>query len=128
MALVVGVAVLRNGRVLAARRSDVGGWEFPGGKVEPAEDPAAAAVREIAEELGCGIEVTGWLTPTVPIREGLELRIATARLETGEPIPAYGDHDAIRWVPPAGLASLTWLEPDLPFVAELAAGGVAAPD
>jgi 8-oxo-dGTP diphosphatase len=126
--LVVGVAVIRGGRVLAARRADVGGWEFPGGKVEPGEDPAAAAVREIAEELGCGIEVTGWLTPTVAIRAGLDLRVATARLVTGEPLPSYGDHDAVRWLVPTDLGSLAWLEPDLPFVTELTANGVEAPD
>ena len=62
---VVGVALLDARRVLAARRAFpshlAGSWELPGGKVEPGEDPAATAVREIAEELGCGIEVTGWL-------------------------------------------------------------------
>ena len=47
---------LRRGRVLVARRPHgahlAGAWEFPGGKVEPGEAPAAAARRELREETG----------------------------------------------------------------------------
>ncbi len=43
---VVGAAIIRDGRVLAARRTfpaeAAGRWEFPGGKVEPGEIPDAA--------------------------------------------------------------------------------------
>ncbi len=126
MQLVVGVAIVRGGRVLAARRSR--GWEFPGGKVEPGEEPAVAAIREIAEELGSTVEVTGWLAPTVPIRDGLELRVATARLISGEPIPRAGDHDAVRWLEPSELSSVDWLEADRPFVAHIMESGLAGPD
>jgi 8-oxo-dGTP diphosphatase len=48
--------VVREGRVLVARRAErghlAGAWEFPGGKVENGEEPAAAALRELREETG----------------------------------------------------------------------------
>jgi len=122
---VVGVALLRDGRVLAARRSGppalAGLWEFPGGKVEPGEDPSATAVREIAEELGCTIEVTGWVDGTVgsePEEPGeLVLRVATGRLVDGDPVPT--EHDAARWLRADQLGQVRWAEADLPFLAEV---------
>ena len=32
-------------------------WELPGGKIDPGEDPADAAKREVAEELGIQVRV-----------------------------------------------------------------------
>jgi len=119
MQLVVGVALVHGGRVLAARRSypasSAGRWEFPGGKVDAGESPDDALVREIAEELGCGIAVTGWLEPEVEIRDGLVLRVATATLVEGEPIPRDGEHDAVRWLRGDQLVEVDWLEADRPF-------------
>jgi 8-oxo-dGTP diphosphatase len=47
------------GRVLLAQRpahKHLGfKWEFPGGKVEAGEPPAAALARELREELGCEV-------------------------------------------------------------------------
>jgi 8-oxo-dGTP diphosphatase len=119
--LVVGAAIVRAGRVLAARRTTppalAGGWEFPGGKVEPGEGADHALVREVAEELGCTVEVTGWLTPTVPVTDALALRVATARLVEGEPDPA--EHDAVRWLAAGELDDVDWLPADRPFLPEL---------
>jgi 8-oxo-dGTP diphosphatase len=59
----VAAAVIRDReqRVLIARRAESqhqgGLWEFPGGKLEPGEEPRAALVRELREELGIEVQV-----------------------------------------------------------------------
>ncbi|RKW69447.1 NUDIX hydrolase [Galactobacter caseinivorans] len=40
------------GRIYTVRKSGTRAWMQPGGKLEPGEDPAAAALRELSEELG----------------------------------------------------------------------------
>lgn len=118
---VVGAAILRAGRVLAARRTSpaqaAGRWEFPGGKVEAGESPAAALAREITEELGCEIEVTGWLAGEAMIGSTHCLTVATARLLTGDPQPT--EHDAVRWLGVEELDEVDWLDADRPFLTEL---------
>lgn len=119
--LVVGAAIVRDGRLLAARRTTppVGGWELPGGKVEAGESPDAALTREIEEELGCGITVTGWLPGSVEVGPGLQLEIAVAGLASGEPVPR--EHDAVRWLRADELDAVAWLPADVPFVEQLRA-------
>lgn len=46
-------------RLLLTRRSDNGEWCMPGGGVDPGERPAEAAVREVLEETGLSVRVTG---------------------------------------------------------------------
>ena len=119
--LVVSAAVVRHGRVLATRRTHphhaAGRWEFPGGKVEPGESPEAAVVREVREELGCDVAVTGMLAGVASVKPGYTLRVALAELVDGDPVPH--EHDAMRWLGPEDLDDVAWLEPDLPFLTEL---------
>jgi 8-oxo-dGTP diphosphatase len=133
--LVVGAALVRDGCVLAARRTRpaaaAGRWELPGGKVEPGESPEDALVREIAEELGCTVRVRSWLDGRAPVGPGLELAVALVDLVEGEPSPV--EHDRVRWLSGDRLASVDWLEPDRPFLPQLleslgTTGGGAAPD
>ena len=122
MALVVAAAIVRDGRVLACRRTApaeaAGRWELPGGKAEAGETPDAALIREIGEELGCLVTVDAWLDLTVAINDDLDLRVAQCHVVAGEIRPK--EHDAIQWLLPDELETLDWLEPDRPFLEILA--------
>ena len=123
----VAAAIVRGGRVLAARRTTppeaAGRWELPGGKAEPCEPLTHALEREIAEELGCEVEVTRWLDGAAPIGGTHELRAALARLIRGEPAPTEhdGTHDELRWLGVDEIDNVDWLEPDRPFLPQVAA-------
>lgn len=45
--------------VLLSVRSDLFGWELPGGTLEAGEDPSTALIREVEEETGLDIAVEG---------------------------------------------------------------------
>jgi 8-oxo-dGTP diphosphatase len=111
---VVCALIERDGLVLLAQRpghKHLGGkWEFPGGKVEPGEAPAAALVREIKEELGCAIEPVRSLPPCVHhyASASIELIPFVCRLTSDTIEPVGHEHTALAWVAPRDL-----LQPDL---------------
>jgi 8-oxo-dGTP diphosphatase len=113
--VVVGVAVIRDGQVLAALRGGLGGgWEFPGGKVEAGETDEDAAARELSEELGLRVEIGASLGLEEPIGERYVLRVYAAELTEGTPV--LHEHAETRWVGAAELDDLDWLAPDRPFL------------
>jgi ADP-ribose pyrophosphatase YjhB (NUDIX family) len=58
----VGVVVMDlEGRILLERRSDNGMWGLPGGAIEPGETIKQAAIREMEEETGLQIRISGLL-------------------------------------------------------------------
>lgn len=113
MTVVVGAAIVRDRRVLAARRSApariAGGWEFPGGKVEPGESLRDALRRECLEELGVSVAIGDLLGTVEPA--GFVLHVYVAALLGGEPVPLE-DHDELRWLAAAELDDVAWLPAD----------------
>lgn len=121
---VVGAAILDDrGRLLAARRKEppalAGGWELPGGKVEPGESDEAALVRECREELGILVEPLRRLGGDWPMSGNAVLRVWTARVVDGIPQPLE-DHSELRWLEPGHWLDVAWLAADLPVVHALA--------
>ena len=120
--LVVGAAIVVDGRVLACQRAHppeaAGRWEFPGGKVEEGERQVDALVRECREELGVAIEVGERVGADVPLKEGRGLlRVWLARLVGGEPRAL--EHAEIRWLAADQLGTVPWLPADEPVVEAL---------
>ncbi len=112
--VVVGAAIIRDGKVLAARRTypavHAGKWELPGGKVEPGESDSEALTREVGEELGIAILVGEQIGPDIALGVEMVLRIYAATADSGEPIST--EHDSLLWVGAEELSQLDWLDGD----------------
>lgn len=120
---VVCAVIEHGGRVLLAQRPLDKHlplkWEFAGGKVEPGEDPAAAIIREIREELGCEVIITRAL-PRFPFdytRVVIEMIPFVCVLARDSALPHPHEHVGLAWVPPDELTAYDLAPADLPVVA-----------
>ena len=129
MVRVVAGVVIRDGRILAARRGAtkrMGGlWEFPGGKVEGGEDDPTALIRELAEELSIVVEVGDCLGENIATEERGEFCLVAykATIRAGEPV--LSEHEELLWLEPHRLSELEWAPADIPFVERLISGSVS---
>lgn len=125
--LVVAAAALLDaqGRVLVQRRppgtEHAGLWEFPGGKLEEGEAPAAALVRELREELGIAVD-PGDLSPAAfasqpsGARHLLLLLFLCRRWRGALRLLQAAE---LRWLHPAALHALAMPPADAPLIATL---------
>ena len=90
-----------------------GGWEFPGGKVEPGETPQQALKREIMEELSTEIKV-GELIDTIEYDYPtfhLSMDCFWAEVITGQ--LELKEAEAAKWLTKDQLESVDWLPADI---------------
>jgi 8-oxo-dGTP diphosphatase len=108
--VVVAAAVIeRDDRFLLTRRQKgahlEGCWEFPGGKCEAGETPAACLAREIREELGVGSAIGAELLVTSHAYADRRVELHFFRCDVGgAPAPQLGQE--MRWVARHELATL----------------------
>lgn len=105
-AMHVMAAVMRDasGRVLLAQRPPgkhlAGMWEFPGGKLEPGETPAAALARELKEELGIALLRAEPLIRVPCHAPGRELLLDAWQTDRWNGEPQSLEGQALQWLPP----------------------------
>lgn len=122
--------IIRNEMILAAQRSESMTlplkWEFPGGKIEPGEEPAGCLERELREELGITVTIDRPLPAATHSYDDFTVTLYpfVCRMDGGD--ITLHEHKAISWMEPLRMPELDWAEADLPiigaFLADHAAG------
>jgi 8-oxo-dGTP diphosphatase len=118
-----GVLIDEGGRVLIARRhasAHQGGlWEFPGGKVAPAERLEDALARELNEELGITVQTSQLLTQIDHDYGDKQVRLVVFHVTqwSGEPKGCEGQ--PLAWVDRADLGGYDYPEANQPILATL---------
>jgi 8-oxo-dGTP diphosphatase len=127
MKRVVAALIVKNGKILVCQRTRHQvmplKWEFPGGKIEPGEEPRAALRRELEEELGIEAHIGKEVARIHHLYKGggsVELYFYVVRDYRGE-IENRIFRD-VQWADRQALPGYDFLEADLELVQDLANG------
>lgn len=123
---VVGAVIIKEGKVLALRRSDgnesvIHKFEFVGGKVEDGETPEAALIRECREEISLKIQV-GELLNSVEYEYSdciVTLSVYFVKPLSGHKLKV---HEEEKWIDCADLDPSDWAPADGEFLNTLKMG------
>ncbi|HEX5786924.1 MAG TPA: 8-oxo-dGTP diphosphatase MutT [Woeseiaceae bacterium] len=120
--LEVVAGILRNGEgsVLITERMEDGPlhglWEFPGGKIDTDEEPAAALIRELREEIGVEVTALAELVRLEHEYPDRSVAIHFFLIDAWRGDPESREGQRLKWVSPAGLADENLLPADLPVI------------
>lgn len=116
---VVAAVIKADNKIFATQRGYgefKGGWEFPGGKIEPGETPQEALKREILEELDTEISV-GELIDTIEYDYPtfhLSMDCFWCEIVKGDLV--LKEHEAARWLDADTLDDVEWLPADIALI------------
>ena len=121
---VVAAVIVKDGKYFATQRGYgewKDWWEFPGGKMEPAETPEEALRREISEELATEIDVGALLTTVEHDYPGFHLTMHCYHCTIVNGQLSLLEHEDARWLTKEGLHTVKWLPADERVIEELIA-------
>jgi 8-oxo-dGTP diphosphatase len=132
MLTVVAGLIEADGKILVCQRRRGGAfelmWEFPGGKLQAGETPAAGLARELREELGVEAVVGAELFRTrhryAEMNEEIELIFFSVAAEPAQ-IRNFV-FEGMEWRAPEALGELNFLPADREFVGKLARREIGA--
>jgi len=117
--------------LVARRHADAicgGLWELPGGKVEPGEAPARAALREAEEEVGLAaadveahpvpLAIAEHTDATVAREQSVRLHAFLVEVKSAAEVRPLGTSE-IRWIDPARIDEFEWPPANGPINAAL---------
>ncbi len=101
-----GGVLRRDGLIAVVHRPHRGDWSLPKGKLEPGEDDAAAAVREVLEETGHDAAIEHDLgTVTYTVTDGRPKSVRYYVMSAGADAAELADDvDEVAWLDPAAAA------------------------
>ena len=113
---VVAAIIQRGSTILATERGYgdfAGGWEFPGGKIEPGETCEEALKREIREELEAEISVGDKLITVEYDYPKFHLVMHCFLCELLSDEVVLTEHEAAEWLAKEEFDSVKWLGADI---------------
>ena len=123
----VGIGLIeRGGSFLIRQRPATPGspmpglWEFPGGKVEPGETPAAATARECREEVGLDVTVGSLNRRLIHEYPHGLVELFYFHAHPTDPRAEPGSKSGFRWVHSADLPAYTFPPANDALIADLA--------
>lgn len=123
------------GRILMIHRTDNDKYSIPGGGLEAGETVAAAVIREVQEETGIDVQVTGLIgvfsnpEHVIAYDDGeirQEFSICFRAVPIGGELRTSNESKAVKWVAPADLSTLD-IHPSITFRIEQGLKEGAAP-
>ena len=130
MKQVVAALILKDAKILICQRTRHQPmplkWEFPGGKIEPEEQPEEALHRELEEELGIRAEI-GTKVATIQhvYATGTAVELHFYLVERWQGEVQNRIFREVVWVKPEEMPAYDFLEADIALINDIASGKVS---